>query len=56
MNKPIDYTPLQLYLNSLASLDERDWQSLNEYYIPDTLIKRKYFMPQAGNAKQLGSY
>jgi CRP-like cAMP-binding protein len=54
MNKPIDYTPLQLYLNSLASLDERDWQSLNEILYTRHFDKKEVFHAAGRKCKTVG--
>src|SRR5882757_5862057 len=54
MNKPVDNTPLQSYLNNLSSLDEREWQSLNEILYTKHFDKKEIFQPAGKKCKTVG--
>jgi len=54
MNKLTDYIPLQSYFNNLASLDEQDWQSLNEILYTKHFEKKEVFHAAGKKCKTVG--
>jgi len=54
MSKPIDYKPLQSYLNKLAPLDEREWQSLHELLFIKCFDKKEIFQAAGKKCKTVG--
>ena len=54
MNNPADYKSLQSYLNSLATLDEQEWQSLNEILYTQHFDKKEVFHAAGKKCKTVG--
>lgn len=54
MSETIDYKPLQLYLNNLAPLDEREWQSLNELLFIKYFDKKEQFQAAGKRCRTVG--
>jgi CRP-like cAMP-binding protein len=54
MNKPNDYTSLQSYLNSLAPLDEQEWQSLEDILYVKHYDKKELFQTAGKKCKTVG--
>jgi len=54
MDKPVDYRLLQSYLNRLAPLDEREWQSLNELLYVRYFDKKEVFLTAGKKCNVVG--
>jgi len=54
MSKPLDYKPLQTYLNKFALLDEREWQSFNELLFIRHFDKKEIFQAAGKQCKTVG--